>query len=75
MNALGKTVRVCRLNDTPTDYVGFPDAATVDDVLKHFNITLTKGEQLAIDGDNVEGDYDDFGEDTTIYIIPSTSGA
>jgi len=69
---LPKTIRVARLGHTPMEFA-VPDNATIDDVLALADLTLAKGESLAIDGEPVSrSDVPEDGE--TVYIVPSGTG-
>lgn len=70
-----KTASVGRMGQRMSESIVFPDNATIGDVLARFEITLKKGEGVAIDGTPVTTATVLPEEDNKIFVVPNTTGA
>ncbi len=70
-----KLASVGRMGSKMSESIVFDENATIGDVLNHFEITLNKGESVAIDGTPVSTTTVLPEDDNKIFIVPSTTGA
>jgi len=73
-NNLGKRVQVARMGEDVPAPKAFGLDADVDEILEAFDEELEKGEEVAINGSPVDGDYVP-NDGACLYIAPSSTGA
>ena len=71
---MGKRVTVARMGEDVPAPKAFGLDADVDEILEAFEEDLDKGEEVAINGEPVDGDYVPSDGDC-LYIAPSSTGA
>jgi riboflavin synthase alpha subunit len=69
-----KTASIGRMGKAMSEKRVFPDNATIGDVLSNFNLTLIKGESVAMNGHAVTVDSV-IEKSAEIFIVPNTVGA
>ena len=74
MTEIGKTFKVGRFGSVMSEEIALPGTATVNDAIAAVEMSVEKGETLAIDGKTVSGNYV-FEDGAKIYIVASATGA
>jgi len=74
MTEIGKSFKIGRFGSAMSEEIALPGNATINDAIAAADITVVKGETLAIDGEAVSGNYQ-FEDGDKIYVVPSTTGA